>query len=270
SVGDAFFAQKCMRFLRRFMKTGTVLFVSHDTVSVKGLCTHALWLEKGRVYQQGSPKEVTELYLEAFFEAQQGKSTTTRLKTEKTPGEILPERDQRMAFINHSNLRNDLKVFRFDPDAASFGKGEAQILDVILLDDEHHPLSWIVGGEVVILRVTARIHRQLDSPIIGFLVKDRLGQTLFGDNTFLTYRDNPVRCRQGETLHADFTFNMPVLPSGEYTVAAAIASGTQEEHEQYHWIHDAIMFKSEATSVAEGLVGIPMRGIRLQKSEAIQ
>jgi lipopolysaccharide transport system ATP-binding protein len=108
SVGDAFFAQKCMRFLRRFMKTGTVLFVSHDTVSVKGLCSHALWLEKGRVYQQGSPKEVTELYLEAFFEAQQGKSTTTRLKTEKNPDEMLPERDQRMAFINHSNLRNDL------------------------------------------------------------------------------------------------------------------------------------------------------------------
>lgn len=268
SVGDAFFAQKCMRFLRRFMKTGTVLFVSHDTVSVKGLCSHALWLEKGRVYQQGSPKEVTELYLEAFFEAQQGKSTTTRLKTEKSLDEMLPERDQRMAFINHSNLRNDLEVFRFDPEAASFGKGEAQILDVVLLDDEQHPLSWIVGGEAVILRVTARIHKDLDSPIIGFLVKDRLGQTLFGDNTFLTYRDNPVRCRQGETLYADFVFSMPLLPKGEYSVTVAVAGGTQEKHEQHHWIHDAIIFKSEASSVSDGLIGIPMRDIRLQISEA--
>jgi lipopolysaccharide transport system ATP-binding protein len=269
SVGDAFFAQKCMRFLRKFMKTGTVLFVSHDTSSIKGLCSHALWLEKGQVYQQGSPKEVTELYLEAFYEAQQGKSTTTQLKIAKAPAETLPVRDQRMAFINRSNLRNDLQVFRFDPEAASFGKGNAQILDVVLLDEEQHPLSWIVGGETVILRVAALTYRDLESPIIGFLVKDRLGQTLFGDNTFLTYRENPVCCQQGETLQADFVFNMPLLPKGEYSVTVAIASGTHQNHEQHHWIHDAIIFKSEASSVAEGLIGIPMRDIRLQISEAV-
>ncbi|MGD9877853.1 ABC transporter ATP-binding protein, partial [Desulfococcus sp.] len=80
AVGDAFFTQKCMRYLRKFMKTGTVLFVSHDTASVRNLCTHAIWLEKGNILQQGVPKDVCENYLEAFFEAQQGKSTTTRIK----------------------------------------------------------------------------------------------------------------------------------------------------------------------------------------------
>jgi lipopolysaccharide transport system ATP-binding protein len=268
SVGDAFFSQKCMRFLRRFMKTGTVLFVSHDTGSIKGLCTRTLWLEKGQVFREGSPKEVCELYLEAFFEAQQGKSTTTRLKSMKIADKPLEVRDQRLAFINASNLRNDLEVFKFDPDAASFGKGDARICQVDLLDEEQHPLSWIVGGETVILRVTARVHRCLDSPIIGFFVKDRLGQTLFGDNTYLTYRDNPVRCEDGEELQADFVFHMPLLPSGEYTITVAIAGGTQEEHEQHHWIHDAIMFKSEASSVAGGLIGIPMLDIRLMTSEA--
>jgi len=268
SVGDAFFSQKCMRFLRRFMKTGTVLFVSHDTGSIKGLCTRTLWLEKGRVFREGSPKEVCELYLEAFFEAQQGKSTTTRLKSPEIADKPLEVRDQRLAFINASNLRNDLEVFKFDPDAASFGKGDARICQVDLLDEDQHPLSWIVGGETVILRVTARVHRCLDSPIIGFFVKDRLGQTLFGDNTYLTYRDNPVRCEDGEELQADFVFHMPLLPSGEYTITVAIAGGTQEEHEQHHWIHDAIMFKSEASSVAGGLIGIPMLDIRLMTSEA--
>lgn len=37
AVGDAFFVQKCMRFLRRFMQTGTVLFVSHDSAAVTNL-----------------------------------------------------------------------------------------------------------------------------------------------------------------------------------------------------------------------------------------
>jgi len=192
AVGDAFFTQKCMRFLRSFMNTGTVLFVSHDTSSVKSLCNRAIWLEKGGVLQEGSPKDVCELYLQAFYEAQQGKSSTTILKVIKNQDNSRPLKDQRLEFINASNLRNDLQIFKFDPDAASFGKGGAQIHDVHLLDENEHSLAWIVGGEKVTLRVNAHAYQDLDSPIIGFFVKDRLGQTLFGDNTFLSYIEQLV------------------------------------------------------------------------------
>ncbi|HCD5206870.1 TPA: ABC transporter ATP-binding protein, partial [Klebsiella pneumoniae] len=47
SVGDAFFVQKCMRFLRAFMEHGTVLFVSHDTASIVNLCDRAIWIDHG-------------------------------------------------------------------------------------------------------------------------------------------------------------------------------------------------------------------------------
>lgn len=264
AVGDEFFAQKCMRFLRNFMKTGTVLFVSHDTGSIKNLCNHAVWLEKGLVIQEGAPKEVCELYLEAFYEAQQGKSSTTKLRAFKKPDDSLPTKDQRLEFINSSNLRNDLQIFKFDPDAASFGKGGALIQDVRLLDENEHPLAWIVGGEKVTLRVIVHAHQDLDSPIIGFFVKDRLGQALFGDNTFLFYREQLVHCQEGSELQADFVFYMPLLPSGEYSITIAIANGTQEIHEQHHWIHDAVLFKSESSSVASGLIGIPMLKVNLQ------
>lgn len=269
AVGDAFFTQKCMRFLRSFMKTGTVLFVSHDTGSIKNLCNYAVWLEKGRVIQEGSPKEVCELYLEAFYEAQQGKSSTTRLKVLKKPDDSFSIKDQRLDFINISNLRNDLQVFKFDPDAASFGKGGAQIHDVHLLDEHQNSLAWIVGGEKVTLRVIVHTYKDLDSPIVGFFVKDRLGQALFGDNTFLTYRAQPFLCEEGRVLQADFVFYMPLLPSGEYSITVAIANGTQEIHEQHHWIHDAVLFKSESSSVASGLIGIPMLEVRLQTLESI-
>lgn len=269
AVGDAFFTQKCMRFLRGFMKKGTVLFVSHDTGSIRNLCNYAVWLEKGQVIQEGAPKEVCELYLEAFYEAQQGKSSTTKLKAPKKPDGSLPIKDQRLGFINTSNLRNDLQIFEFDPDAPSFGKGGAQIHHVYLLDENEHPLAWIVGGEKVTLRVIVHTYKDLDSPIVGFFVKDRLGQTLFGDNTFLTYRDQPVLCREGKEIQADFVFCMPLLPAGEYSIAIAIANGTQEIHEQHHWIHDAVLFKSESSSVASGLIGIPMLEVKLQTLETM-
>jgi len=265
AVGDAFFTQKCMRFLRNFMKKGAVLFVSHDTGSVKNLCSYALWLEKGKVIQEGLPKEVCELYLEAFYEAEQGKSSTTKLRAIKNPDDdALPLKDHRMELINASNLRNDLQIFKFDPDAASFGKGGAQICDARILDENEHTLAWIVGGEKVILRIIVEVYQDLDSPIIGFFVKDRLGQALFGDNTFLSYKENTVHCKKGDVLKTDFIFYMPLLPSGAYSITIAIANGTQETHEQHQWIHDAIVFQSESSSVASGLIGIPMLEIKLQ------
>ena len=263
AVGDAFFTQKCMRFLRTFMKAGTVLFVSHDTGSVKNLCNHAIWLEKGKVLQEGSPKDVCELYLQAFYEAQQGKGSTTKLKAIKNQDTTRPLKDQRLEFINASNLRNDLQIFKFDPDAASFGKGGAQITSVEFLDKEGSPLAWVVGGELVTLRVHAIAHEPLEAPIIGFTIKDRLGQDLFGDNTYLSHRDDPLFCEAENEIQAEFTFLMPILPAGDYSVNVAIANGTQSQHVQHHWVYDAVLFKSESSSVSTGLIGIPMQHIKL-------
>ncbi len=266
AVGDAFFTQKCMRFLREFMKKGTVLFVSHDTSSIRNFCNRAIWLEKGIMVQEGTPKEVCDLYLEAFYEIQQGSSSQTLFEAKKL-NESIAFKDQRLAYINQSNLRNDLQVFKFDSNAASFGKGGAQIYDVRLLNQDGEPLAWVVGGEQVVLRINAKAYQELNAPIVGFYIKDRLGQTLFGDNTFLSYSTNPVTCMQNGVIQADFVFCMPLLPCGEYSINVAIANGSQETHEQHHWIHDALFFKSESSSVASGLIGIPMYEIKLQALE---
>ncbi len=267
AVGDAFFTQKCMRFLRSFMTRGTVLFVSHDTGSVRSLCNRAIWLEKGRIVSEGRPKDICDLYLQAFYEERQGKSTTTHFRRTFVEGRIKEKRDQRLDIINATPLRNDLRLFEFQADAPSFGAGGAQICEVSFFDIDGRPLSWIVGGEHVVLTVSIALHTDLDSLIAGFFVKDKLGQTLFGDNTFLTYRDRPVSAVAGSTIVAKFHFDMPVLPRGDYSVNVAVATGTQEEHVQHHWIHDALLFRSESSSVSTGLVGIPMRAIELDAAE---
>lgn len=262
AVGDAFFTQKCMRFLRDFMKNGTVLFVSHDTGAVKNLCNRVIWLEKGSLIEQGHPKEVCASYLQAYYEAQQGKSDTKKLKTVRK-AEPVSFRDQRQDFVNASNLRNDLRIFAFDHDASAFGQGGAQIKSVEFSDVNGKPLNWVVGGEIVTLKIYAQAHQELVNPIVGFSIKDHRGQALFGDNTYLSYADASMSCDAGSDLEAEFTFAMPILPAGDYSVGAAIATGTQEMHVQHHWLHDALIFKSEASSVATGLMGIPMQDIKL-------
>lgn len=269
AVGDAFFTHKCMRFLRVFMKTGTVLFVSHDTSSVKNLCNRALWLEKGRTRQEGSPKDVCEQYLQAFYESQQGKSSTTKIKMPKESAISFPPKDKRQEFINASNLRNDLEIFSFDFEAPSFGKGGAKITSVEFLDVDQTRLAWGVGGELVTLKIFATAYETLDAPIIGFTVKDRLGQALFGENTYLSHVDTHLVCEAGNELEAEFTFLMPTLPAGNYSVSVAIANGTQSQHIQHHWIHDAVLFKSESSSISTGLIGIPMQEVRLNLSRGI-
>ena len=270
AVGDAFFTQKCMRFLREFMKSGTVLFVSHDTASVKNLCNYAIWLENGEMIQTGSPKDICEGYLQKFYESQQGavhKKNTAQL-SKKSDSRQLEWKDQRLEFINAGNLRNDLEIFKFNTEAGSFGKGGASIVGVSFVNADGKPLSWVVGGEDVTLRIQVQVNEMLDSPIVGFSIKDRLGQVLFGDNTYLTYFDAPLLCNPGDELQAEFSFSMPRLPVGNYTVEVAIANGTQQDHIQHHWIRDALFFKSESTSVAAGLVGIPMRTVQLTVSNS--
>jgi lipopolysaccharide transport system ATP-binding protein len=79
----------------------------------------------------------------------------------------------------------------------------------------------------------------------------------------LSHREQPVGGDAGARIVAKFHFQMPVLPRGDYSINVAVANGTQQDHVQQHWIHDALMFRSESSSVSTGLVGIPMDEIEL-------
>jgi len=265
SVGDAFFVQKCMRFLRNFMKTGTILFVSHDTGAVLNLCNSAVWLQDGEVMAQGDPKPITEGYLKKLYETVQGESveTVSNPQTGLQQHGAMVARDMRLDFINGTNLRNDIEIFQFRDDATGFGKGGAEVRNACLSDRLDQPLSWVIGGEPVRLGVECLALKPLSNPIIGFQVRDRLGQVIFGDNTYIALLGAPAVTAAGRTVCASFDFTMPILPSGDYTVSLAIADGTQEEHVQHHWLNDAITFKSHSSSVSNGLVGIPMQKIQM-------
>ncbi|HEX6829567.1 MAG TPA: ABC transporter ATP-binding protein [Burkholderiales bacterium] len=266
SVGDAFFAQKCMRFLRAFRERGSLLFVSHDSSAVTGLCDHAIWLDSGVMQKKGSAKEVTEAYLASRYLATQAVDRAPAAPSATSGADTAQRRDMRMDFINNSNLRNDIEVFRFSDDAQGFGSGGAQILGVSFRNSEDQPLSWIVGGEKVRVSAELLLAAPVDSLIVGFLVKDRLGQYLFGDNTYLSYYSNPISGKTDERFTACFEFWMPILPPGKYTLDIGVADGSQMNHVMLIWAHDVLLFESLSSSVSTGLLGVPMTGISLAKA----
>jgi lipopolysaccharide transport system ATP-binding protein len=273
AVGDVFFVQKCMRFLRKFQETGVLLFVSHDMHSVNNLCDNAIWLVDGKVQMKGFPKDITEAYFGHYYlglsaneVTQKKKDIAEAKKSNEQPsdhriGEVV--HDQRLKFLNQSEHRNDIEVFHFDSFGDSFGEMEAKVIDVAILDEEEKKLSWMVGGEIVKVKVTAEAYKDLDQLIIGFSIKDKMGQVLFGDNTFLTTQENPLSIKKGHRAHAIFTFQIPILRAADYTITATVATGTQKEHTMQHWLHDAIAFRSMTTSDSTGLIGLPMIDIQL-------
>ncbi|WP_028489263.1 ABC transporter ATP-binding protein [Thiothrix lacustris] len=263
AVGDIFFTQKCMRFLRDFKRNGTILFVTHDTNSVISLCDRAIWLDKSKMKKFDAVKIVCESYLEELYASNSSKITTESSASSRAFVAMESFRDVRQDIINQSFFRNDLEVFRFSDAGEDFGTGLVQLKDAYFTCLNQKAVSWFIGGEVVDLHIVAHSKIKLFSPIVGFLVKNKLGQNLFGDNTFLSYINQRLVVEEGEYFSAAFQFRMPLMPSGDYTVGIAIADGTQESHVVHHWIHDAIVFKSHSDSVSTGLVGIPMLKIEL-------
>lgn len=266
AVGDAFFVQKCMRFLRRFTENGgTLLFVSHDMGSVTALCDRALWLENGRVRMDGSPKEVANGYLADIYRHNDAAQVVTQ-NSARPRSAAERSLDVRHDLLLSSTLRNDLRVISYSFDSA-FGAGGARITDVDFTDAEGAKLPWVVGGEIVRIRIEANALVDVDNVIVGFVVKDRNGQPLFGDNTYLSYVDDPCNVAAGGKAVAVFEFVMPIMPKGAYSLGVAVSEGTQESHVVHDWIHDALILESTATSLATGLVGVPMRRIEITSQQ---
>ena len=263
AVGDAFFVQKCMRFLRRFMERGTVLFVSHDTGSVINFCRRAIWLEGGRVQRIGAPKDVANSYLRAILQSSYGSQVALEPTGDQGQDEAPLARES--TEDEGSRPEAETRVHIFDNQQASTGwrTGTAEIVSVQFVDGSGAPVASFEGGERVSLVIKARADRDLFSPILGFFVKDRLGQSLFGEHTF-TYLPDQLSLPAGACCEARFRFDMPMLPNGDYAMTVSIAEGTPWDHVQHHWLHDALIFKVASNKLRYGLVGIPFRSVSME------
>jgi lipopolysaccharide transport system ATP-binding protein len=263
AVGDAYFQQKCMRWLRRFRERGTILFCGHDTAAVITLCHRALWLDCGAVQAYGDAKEVVEAYGASIYAQAGGIADADAAPGPARPAKRESGSRELAANAPAANLAvpRSGAVFEFNEDSAAFGTGEAVILHASMNAADGSELTWIAGGEAVEVKARIKTNATIHDPIVGFHIKDRLGQPLVGDNTFLTYRGQELSFAAGDEVEVRFAFELPHLRSGDYSVTVAIASGTIEQHVQHHWLHDAFFFKVHSPFQNGVMIAVPMRSI---------
>jgi len=265
AVGDAVFVQRCMRFIRRIREERCLLFVSHDAEAVKSLCSHALWISKGRTQAHGSCIDVSLDYLrycnatcygEEVTLTATGNSTTNQHKQDKET-EDLPEQSIEVQNIRPLEYGTVAHITNNLEEAAGWKTGDAELIEVSIRNSLNRQNNVVLrGGEEVEILIRATTYKALDSPALGFVVKNQLGQAIFGENTLITRDNTPsIASQAGDTLTASFSLIFPMLPSGQYVLTASIANGDLSSNIQHHWLEDALIISVVSSRVRYGIAG---------------
>jgi lipopolysaccharide transport system ATP-binding protein len=202
SVGDAYFQHKSFDRIREFRKQGTtLLIVSHDRAAMQSICDRAILLDGGRLAKQGTPEEVMDYY-NALIAEREG-STVEQVRTPE--GRV----------------------------QTTSGNGRANVLEVTLENEEGRALEVLNVGVPATLHVRVRVNDALPRLVLGYMIKDRLGQQIFGTNTH--HLDRALtNLEAGETI--DYRFRFPLnLGPGSYSITTALTSSETHLADNYEW-----------------------------------
>lgn len=221
AVGDAVFANRCIRKFEdlRQQKT-TILFVSHDLGLVKQLSHRALLLLNGRVDTLGEPSAVINRYVGLVLERQ------------NTFENLLPRREQKSVSSRH-------------------GDRTSEVVDVLLTDETGKEVAVISSGDLITVRIRVRFNHSCVEPIVGVLVRTRIGMDVFGTNTKiegLALGD----LQAGTELTINFIFRAYLTPQ-QYTLTVATQNNDGTSHD---WLDDVIAFEVIASVVRAGVADL--------------
>ncbi len=211
SVGDTYFQHKSFERIRKFRDKGTTLmFVSHSPGAVKTLCDRALLLDQGVILRDDMPDVVLDYY-NAVIAKQQADYE-----------------------IQEAEELSGKKVTRS-------GGGEASISAVELLVDGQ-PVRAIRSGEKAVIQVTAQCNRVINELTVGILIRDRLGNDVFGTNSF--HHDvSRHDVQAGNIIAIEFDFPSLHLGRGSYTLTVALHKRDTHLTANYDWWDRALVFQ---------------------------
>lgn len=209
SVGDSYFQHKSFNRIREFQKQGcSLLIVSHDRSAVQALCDRAILLEKGCMIKDGSPEEVMDFYNALIAEKE----------------------NQKLEILQHSTGKAQ----------TISGTGEATLTSIQLLDSEKKAIEFADVGESVELVVRVQVNADIPQLVFGYMIKDRLGQSVFGTNTWHT-KQVLQAAKAGSSIEYRVAFAMNLGP-GSYSIAIALHSHDVHVSNNYEWRDLACVF----------------------------
>lgn len=209
SVGDAYFQHKSFDRIREFRKQGTtLLIVSHDKQAIQSICDRAILLNAGRLAMEGEPEAVMDYYNAMLADHQ----------------------NQQVQQV----VREDGKVQTIS------GTGDARLTLVSLCDTNDQPIEAVAVGQTVSLRVAAQCQADVPNLVVGYMIKDRLGQPVFGTNSHHYNRVLKNLPKDAEVIQA-FEFQANLGP-GTYSVAVALHADDTHISKNYEWRDHALVF----------------------------
>jgi ABC-type polysaccharide/polyol phosphate transport system ATPase subunit len=242
AVGDLIFQHRCMHRMNHLRNSGkTLVLVTHDLDAVTKFCDCALLLDGGRLLDEGKPDMVVQKYRALIFERER-----------RYGGYDGPAGTQEGADWIQS--MSAMPIARSIPNIDHrFGNGEAALVGVALLDGKGIAISETVGGQQVIIRVSAQFNEDVDQPIVGYTLRDRLGVEMSGCNTSYAGRPLP-HARKGQIITSDFHLTLPYLAPGSYSISPAVAKGSILRHDMCDWIDNALVFTLRSPSLIYGVM----------------
>lgn len=239
AVGDMYFQAKCMVRLKKLMDTGTtVLFVSHDTSSVRNFCQKVLWLSNGKMkaFGEAEPtigKYVSETHLSINSDLSQIREDSTQAKYYGSTNVI-------------DSLTNKEQYSSFAEGWRRYGDGRASILNAALLNSDSRPADTLRLREAFLIRFLVRAEVDVDSPALGFSFRDMKGNQVVGSVT-TNYRSITVpRLLAGRDYLIEIQ-GQNMLTQGAYTLNLGIESVVEKNiaHEFIDVVENAIVFRSD-------------------------
>jgi lipopolysaccharide transport system ATP-binding protein len=253
SVGDLHFQQKCLRRIREFHERGiTVLFVSHDPAMIKTFCDEAILLDAGSAIDRGRPSDVLDHYNALLAEKHREDGPKARIVRPGGAKERNVENDA--AEESEESKKNAAG----DGCAPSFGHRAGNFQAVITrvdftLDESRGGSEVLTPGARATILVRAVAIESIPAPTVGILIKDRLGNEVFGVNTAM--RGVEIgEMEAGGAIEARFRCEMD-LGAGAYTITAALHEGVDHTQVCYDWIEAASAFHV-IPSPAEPFTGV--------------
>ena len=209
SVGDAYFQHKSFDRIRQFQNQGsTLLIVSHDKAAIQSICSRAILINGGHLAYEGKPEEVMNYY--------------NALLADKANHEIE---------FNQTD-EGETQIIS--------GSGEASIIGVRLLDEMECPIEVLGVGQTAILQVEVCANKDLAELVLGYVIKDRLGQAIFGTNSY-QLKQILLDIKKDNVFRFNFRFSGN-LGEGSYSIAVALHSDKTHISNNYEWRELAVVF----------------------------